>query len=281
MALRSGEVDMIENPPPHELASFEKNENFYVYVSPKNRTLFVSFNMEDKNVGGEQNRAFREAIAYAINPQEIVDYILEGLALVLDKGFIPEAIAKGSNDPSLVRKHDVEKAKQILKEAGIEPGRKVEFWVSRGRYLLDTATGEVIQAQLSKVGIIADVIVMQMGPMVNALSKHEEEMYQMGFGWITGDPHQTLHQLFSSEGVFSFSAFYNEKFDQLLEKASATFDWNEKMELYNKAYKILFDDVVLVPILTYKNIYAANKKVKGFFAGVTEIAFFDEVYIEE
>ena len=281
MALRSGEVDIIENPPPHELASIEKDKNLYVYVSPKNRTLFVSFNFEDENVGGEENRALREAIAYAINPQEIVDYVLEGLALPLDKGFIPESISRGANDLSLVRKPDLEKAKQILKEAGIEPGRKVEFWVTRGRYLLDTATGEVIQEQLSKAGIDAEVVVMEMGPMINAMSKHEQEMYQIAWGWATGDAHQVFHQLFNSESRWNLSAYKNEKFDQINEKASITVDWNERMALYNSAYKILFDDVVLVPILQYKNIYAANKKVKGFFANPIELALFNEVYIEE
>jgi len=281
MALRSGEVDLIENPPPHELAAIEKNKNLSVYVSPKNRTLYISFNFLDENVGGEKNKALREAIAYALNPQEIVDYVLEGLALPLTKGFIPESITKGAGDPSLIRKPDLEKAKQILKDAGIEPGRNVEFWVTRGRYLMDTATGEVIQEQLSKAGINAEVVVMEMGPMINAMSKHEQQMYQIAWGWTTGDPYQVFYQLFHSKSLWNLSAYINEDLDKLIDVAGVTVDWDKRMEIFNKAYKILYDDVVLVPILQYQNIYASNKKVKGFFASPIELPFFDEVYIEE
>jgi peptide/nickel transport system substrate-binding protein len=281
MALMSGEVDIAENPPPHEIANINKDKNLYVYVSPKYRTLYLSFNLEDKNVGGEENKALREAISYAINPQEIIDYLLEGLALPLDKGFIPEGIIKDAFDPSLVRKPDVEKAKQILKEAGIEPGRTVEFWVTRGRYLLDTATGEVIQDQLSKVGINADISVMEMGPMINAMKNLEHQMYQLAWGWTTGDPYQVFYQLFHSSSVWDLSAFKDENLDKLIEEAGTTVDWNKRMELLNKAYKILYDDVSLIPILQYKNIYAANKKVKGFFASPIELPFFVDVYIEE
>ena len=281
MALRSGEVDLVENPPPHELAAIEKDKNLWLYISPKDRPLYISFNFIDENVGGEKNKALREAIAYAINPQEIVDYVLEGLALPLDKGFIPESIAKGAGDPSLVRKPDLEKAKQILKEAGIKPGRKVEFWVTRGRYIMDTATGEVIQEQLSKAGINAEVVVMEQAAMMSACSKHEQQMWQQAWGAAIGDPYQMFYALFHSESVWNLSAYRNEDLDKLIGEAGVTVDWNKRMEIYNKAYKIIYDNVVLVPILQYQNIYAANKKVKGLFVDPRELLFLEEVYIEE
>ena len=281
MALKTGEVDIIIEPSPHEVPSIERDENLSMYVSPKYRTLFISFNMLDENVGGEENKALREAIAYAINPQEIVDYVLEGLALPLDKGFIPEAIIKGKQDPSLIRKPDLEKAKKILKEAGIKPGRTVEFWTTRGRYLRDTETAEVIQSQLAKAGINAKVVVMEMGPYTSAASKHEQEMFQIAWGWTTADPYRTFYEIYFSGSGWNWAGFYNEEMDKLIEEGGVTVDWDKRMEIFNKAYKILYDNVVLVPILQYNNLYAMNKKVKGFFASPVEIVYFDEVYIEE
>ncbi len=166
MALRSGEVDMIENPAPHELAALERDKNFYVYTSAKGRTLFLSFMFPSENVGGVENKPLREAIAYAINKQEIVDYVLEGLADPALTGWIPDLISKGIYDPTLIRKYDPDKAKKILAEAGIKPGRKIEFLVTSGRYLLDKATGEVIQDQLSKIGLDVKVMTMEFGPLV-------------------------------------------------------------------------------------------------------------------
>lgn len=280
MALLSGEIDLIENPPPHEIANIEKNKDLYVYISPKNRTLFLGFNLEDKNVGGDENRALREAIAYAVNPDEIVDYVLEGLGVAAHKGFVPESMAKGLNDPSLVRKHDLEKAKQIIKEAGIEPGRTIQFWATKGRYLKDVDIGEVIQSQISKIGIVAEVTVMESSAFFNALTRHTQEMFQAAWGWHA-NPHHVFYQLFNSESVWNLSAFKDENFDKLLVEASTAVDLNERMDVLNRAYKFLFDDVALIPLLHYTNIYAANKKVKGFYASPEEYAYFDEVYIEE
>jgi peptide/nickel transport system substrate-binding protein len=281
IALKTGEVDIIIEPPPQELSGIKGDKNLSVYMSPKYRTLSVYFNMLDKNVGGEENRAFREAIAYAINPQEIVDYVLEGLALPLDKGFFPESIIKGKQDPSLIRKPDLEKAKQILKEAGIKPGRTVEFLCTRGRYLRDTETAEVIQSQLAKAGINAKVVVMEMGAYTSAASKHEQEMFLLAWGWVTGDPYQLFYQAHFSSSGWNWGGFYNEEMDKLIEEGGVTMDWDKRMEIFNKAYKILYDNVAIVPILQYNNLYAMNKKVKGFFASPTEMVYFDEVYIEE
>lgn len=279
MALQSGEVDLIENPPPHEKLNIEKNKELYFYVSPKWRTLFLSFNLLDKNVGGEKNKPLREAISYAIDPQTIVDLLLEGLALSAN-GFIPESISKGLNDPSLVRKRDVEKARQILKEAGIEPGRTVEFWITKGRYLMDSAIGEVIQAQLSEVGINVDILTVEYATFISRASKHEQQMWQLAWSW-SGEPFRTLNELFNSSSKWNLAAFNNEEFDKLITEAPKDSDFNKRMEIYNKAMKLLYDEVAVIPILNYNNVYAANKKVKGFAVAPNEIPYFDEIYIEE
>jgi len=280
MALKSGEVDIIENPLPHEVPSLIKDNNFYVYTSPKNRTLFVSFNFEDDNVGGEKNKQLREAIAYAINRQEIVDYVLEGLATPADKGFMPSVVSMGLQDDSLIREYDLEKAKNILGEAGIKPGYTIEFWCTRARYLQDTETAEVIQAQLSKIGLDVKIIVMEYGPLFAGLMERKQQMYQLAWGWMTGDPSQVFHHLLDSKSKINLSAFYNDEFDRLLEMADKTVDREERMKLYNKAYKIAFNEVALIPILHYKNVYAANKKVKDLFANNYEMLDLTSVYIE-
>jgi len=280
MALRSGEVDLIENPSPNDIPSLKRDKNLYVYVSPKGRTLFVGFNLKDENVGTEKNKALREAIAYAIDKKNIVDFVLEGLGVQADTGFIPQSISKGFHDPNLVREMNIEKAKAILKDAGIEEGREIEFTVTRGRYLKDTAIAEVIQAQISKIGLKAKIEVMEFGPFTSYLSKFQGEMFQLAWGWGNGEPQVAMHALFHSEGARNRNAFYSKEFDVLLDKAAATVDFKERMRLYNQAYKIIFDQVAIIPLLHYQNVFAANKKVKGLYADPVEMVHFEEIYIE-
>ncbi len=110
--------------------------------------------------------------------------------------------------------------------------------------------------------------------------EHKTEMWQLAYGWAPGSPKIVFEQLFYGKDVHNFSAFYRDEYDRLLEKANGTIDFKERMKLYTQAYKILFDEVAIIPILHYKNIYAGNKKVQGFYADLNEIIDFNQIYIE-
>lgn len=282
MALRSGEVDLIENPSPNDITSLERDENLYVYLSERNRTLFVSFNMKDENIGTEKNKAIREAIAYGIDKKSIVDFVLEGLATQADAGLIPKSISIGLHDPNLVREFNIEKAKTILKNAGIDEGTEIEFAVTRGRYLKDTEIAEVIQNQLSKIGLNIKLQVMEAAALFSYLSKFQHEMYMLSWGWPGGEPQILMRSLFFSDGPFNRTGLYYkvEEFEALMEKAAAIYDFKERMKTYNQAYKIIFDQLGVIPLLNYNNIYAANKKVKGLRVDADEMIIFEEIYIE-
>jgi peptide/nickel transport system substrate-binding protein len=271
MALKSGEVDVIENPPPQEIIPIEEDPNLYVYKSPKMRTLFLAFNLSDPNVGGDENKALREAIAYSVNTQEIADGVLEGLAIATDGNFYPEAISHGYADTSWNRKYDLDKAKRIVAENGLE-GRTVEMWCTNGRYLLDSDTAQVLQNQIEQCGIKVKITVMEYGPMMTACSKWEQEMHQLAWGWNSGDASTVFNQIFSSNGAFNCSAYQNEEFDNLVKTGASFPDVKDRMGYYDQALrKIIEDEADLIPIVHYMNLYAANKKVAGLYANPIEV----------
>lgn len=271
MALKTGEVDLIENPPPQEIESIKADDNLYVYTSPKFRTLFLAFNLGDPNVGGEENKALREAVAYAVNPQEIADDVLEGLAISTNGNFYPEGISQGFEDTSWNKTFDLEKAKQIVAENGLE-GRTFQLWCTRGRYLLDSETAEVLQAQIAAAGLNAEITVMEYGPMMTACSKWQQESHQLAWGWNSGDASTVFNQIFSSEGAFNCSAYQNEEFDNLVKEGSSFTELEDRMAYYDQALRMIVEDEAgLIPIVHYMNLYAANKKVEGLFASPIEM----------
>ena len=271
MALKSGEVDVIENPPPQEIASIESDPNLYVYQSPKLRTLFLGFNLSDPNVGGEENKALREAIAYAINPQEIADGVLEGLAISTNGNFFPDEISQGYADTSWNKTYDLDKAKQIVAENGLE-GKTVQLWCTNGRYLLDKETAQVLQSQIGEIGITAEITVMEYGPMMTACSNWQHEMHQLAWGWNSGDGSVVLNQLFSSEGAFNCFGFQSEIFDDLVAQGASCPEVEDRMNYYNQALQMIVEEeAALIPLVHYTNIYAANKKVQNLYASPIEV----------
>jgi len=280
MALKSKEVDVIENPSPWEVASIEADKDLYLYTSPKMRTLFWGFNLTNDNVGKKENKALREAIAYAIDTNEIAEGVLEGLAMATEGDFFPPAISGGFSDLSYVKKFDLEKAKKIVKDNNLE-GKNVTLWCTRGRYLLDTETAEVIQAQVARAGIKVNIVVMEYGPMMTAVTELKQEMFQLAWGWNSGDASTVFRQIFTSDAKFNGFGTRSAAFDDLVKTGATYPERKDRMKYYNEALKYIIDEeVALVPIVHYMNVYAANKKVQGLYASPTELLLLKYAYMQ-
>ena len=281
MALKSKEVDVIENPSPWEVSSIEADKDLYMYTSPKLRTLFWGFNLTDGNVGKAENKALREAISYAIDTEEIAEGVFEGLADATEGDFFPPTISGGYSDLSYVKKYDLEKAKQIVKDNNLE-GKSVTVWCTRGRYLLDTETAEVIQAQLAKIGIKAEIVVMEYGPMMTSVTELKHEVFQLAWGWMCGDAATVFRQIFTSDAKFNGFGTSNKVLDDLVTAGAAYPELKDRMKYYNEALKYVIDEeAALIPIVHFKNIYAANKRVQGLYASPFEMLLLKYAYVVE
>lgn len=280
MALQTGEVDIIESPPTHEIEGLRQSKNLYVYIAPKLRVLFLGFNMKDPNVGGEENQALREAISYAIDREEIANYLLDGLASKSDT-MVAEIATGPLRDTSLVRNYNPEKAKQILKDAGIQPGRTVEFLVTTGRYLMDSEIAEVIQQQVAKVGINLKITLMEYAALWSTLKGDEHQMFQIAYGCPAGEPGQPYTTLLSFGGHTNFAKWGNEETDKLLYSALKTVDVENRLAGYEEVYRLVFKDVAYIPLLLYQSIYAANNKVKNLYVKPEEYIDVKNIYIED
>src|SRR5690606_38675258 len=124
----------------------------------------------------------RQAIDYAIDDQAIVDHLLKGggtptLTRVNPGNF-------GVNE-SLFGKYnyDLEKAKQLLAEAGYPNGVEITIHSGHGRYLMDKETVEMIGGMLAQAGITAKLDFMEWGAFVELRqAKKHEDAYFIGLG---------------------------------------------------------------------------------------------------
>lgn len=259
MAFESGEIDVISDPLPHRIAAFKANKNITVTTAPATRMVWIGFNTSDKVL---KNVKLRQAIGHAINRDEIVKYVVEGLAINAGQivpGIIEEYDKKYNFD------YDPQKAKKLLAEAGYPNGLELNLWSPEGRYLKDRQIAEAAQAQLAKVGIKAKLRVMEWGAYLDALFRHEQQLYIIGWGFSTGDPAAALRACFYSNSKFNFSNYQNPKMDELLDKGESTLDPKKRRGMYEEIQQLLIDEAVVVPIYHKLNIYATSNKVKDFY----------------
>ncbi len=274
MAFESGEIDVISDPVPHRIGQYKADKNIDVITGPATRVVWVGFNYGDKVLN---NVTLRKAIGHAINRDEIVEHVVEGMAINA-QAFIPPIVLEPKKKYNF--DYDPEKAKRLLKEAGYPEGLELNLWTPEGRYLKDRQIAEAVQAQLARVGIRTKVRVMEWGSYVDALFRHEQQLFIIGWGFSSGDPDGGLRGCFHSTARTGFTNYRSPEMDALLDTAVSTLDREKREALYEEIQQFLIDEALVVPIYHKLNIYAVSKGVKNFYPHPMELINIAETTVD-
>ena len=274
-ALKSGQLDVVESPPPHEAVAIAKSTDLQLVKSPATRDVRLGFNLTDKTLS---NVKLRQAITLAVDSKSLVDFVVEGLARFADNGWAPPEILKA--EPALTMPFDKVKAKQVLAEAGYPNGLSLEIATSQGRYLRDKEMAEAIQQQLKEIGITANIKVIEFAAYLDYLSsKKTSQLFILGWGNSTGDPAVASRQNWASKSAFNYAGYNDPEMDRILDEAEQTTDQAKRQQLYQQMQKKLFDGFVMKPIYWKYNLFAVKNKVKNFVASPLELVDVTQTWV--
>jgi peptide/nickel transport system substrate-binding protein len=128
-AMLAGDVDWIQPVPPQDYDRLEKNKNVNLITMAGSR--IITFQLNQKRRPEFANAKVRQAIVYATNNEGIAEKIMKGKATpAAQQG--PEGFLGYSAD--LVPRYDLDKAKQLMKEAGYEKGFSCTMLAPNSRY---------------------------------------------------------------------------------------------------------------------------------------------------
>lgn len=225
------------------------------------------------------DKKVRQAIAYAVDSQAIVDGVTDGIAIPAKGPLAPTVF--GHNKDLKGRQADLEKAKELLKEAGFEDGFETSILVN-DRTTADIA--ELIQEQLEAIGIKADINQLETGAYLDASASGNTELFMAGWGTVTLDADYGLYPMFHSQnkGAPGNRSFYeNKEVDQLLEKARSETDERKRQELYFKAQDIIVDEAPIVPIYHTVFLTGLSEEIEGYFQYPSSFPFLRDVKYKE
>lgn len=264
MALESGELDVMQpNQDYSDRKAIEDNPNLVYYTAPQACTFLIGFNNAK---GIFSDKRMREAVAIAIDKEEIALGATNGYATATDVGITPICPQTPQDFKGLER--DVERAKQLVAEAGYPNGVDVTMRViSASNY---TKPAEVVQAQLKEIGINISIEAMERASWFDIC-------YTGGDFDITiyANPVQVIDADFgaypfmhSSEanGGNNYMGINIPELDELLDKARLSTDEEERKELYLKVCEIVRDESLFVPMYTGERTYAGVKGLNGVHA---------------
>jgi peptide/nickel transport system substrate-binding protein len=258
-SLRSGDLHMIERVSPSDLAQLRADNRLKVTGVPELGYQFIPFNVNN----GGKSKAFadvrvRQAVDLAIDRETLVK-------AVFNDEFVPgnQWVAPGSpwyNAKLPVRKRDVQKAKQLLKEAG-QSSFSFTLIVPPERDRQEAA--QVIQAMLAEAGITMTIQTQENVTMLQAGRKGDFEAY---FTFWSGrpDPDGNVYTFNTCSGAQNDPRYCNKDVDALLEKARHVADAGERKKLYDQATEILLRDMPRLH-LWHRRVFTGHSiKVQGF-----------------
>ncbi|MCR5370533.1 MAG: ABC transporter substrate-binding protein [Clostridium sp.] len=245
VAVKSGEMDFIQDPPMTELPSIQGDSSLKLITYPSASMEFLFFNtkmapMDDPKV--------RKAVELALSRQDIVDGVFLGNAAA--SGNVMHSSNAYYSDIE-VPERNVEEAKKLLAEAGYEKG--LELKLISNTNADSQAICTIVQAMLGEAGITVNY-----EPLENATHSataascegfHIDSCQYSGFGF---GPDMPMRALLYTGGGNNYGALSDEKMDQMIDEALTIADPEERKAAY-KAIEEYSEELMTVYPICVKN----------------------------
>lgn len=280
--LQQGGLHAMEFPNPDDLQQIEKDDTLHLLTQPGMNIGYLAMNFDKPPL---DNQKVRLAINHAINKTAIIEHLYQGLGMPA-KNPIPPTLWS-YDDTIQDYAYNPELAKKLLEEAGFPNGFETTLWalpVPRPYIPDGRALAEVIQSDLRKIGIETKIVTYDWGTYLEKTKNGEHDMAMLGWSADLGDPDNFFYFLLSkssAEKPAGNIAFYrSDEMQNVLEKARATSDKDERDALYKEAQRIFHKDVPWVPLAHAKQILVINKRVKNLKLQPLNWKYFQKVSLE-
>lgn len=254
--LQTGELDMnvasgIGKIAVQDYETVEKIKNVRTKVEPT-----IGFQTMEFNTKTIQDPKVRQAIAYALDRNILVDKLLKGYGEVIDGPYT-------SLNPYLNKdlenyKHDPEKAKKLLEEAGWDFNKPIRLVVPIGNKIREQSA-PIIAQQLQQVGLKVEVTTYDFPTLLQKGKAGDFDLLLIGFT-LTLDPDVSM--LYGSKGPYNFSGYSNSKSDELLSAGKTEPNADNRKQIYNELQQIWNEDMPIITLYSDNDFSGISKDVK-------------------
>jgi peptide/nickel transport system substrate-binding protein len=274
MELKAGNIDMMGLTPLQyirqtDTKDFSSNYTKYKYLAD----LYTYLGFNQRRPPFSDIRV-RQAIAYAIDKDEIIKGVLMGLGMEATGPYKPGTV--WYNPKVKKYPYDPAKAKELLKEAGYADangdgilernGRPFEITIitNQGNSLREKAT-QIIQQRLGAVGIKVNIRIIEWTSFIKEfVDKYNFDAIILGFN-ILQDPdcYAVWHSSQAVPGSLNLASFKNAEVDRLIDEGRHTFDIKKRKACYDRIQEILANEQPFVFLYIPYSLPIVSSRVKG------------------
>ena len=209
------------------------------------------------------NVLVRQAMYYAINVDEIIDFVCDGAGVATGTSMYPANKKYFMPELATNYSQDVEKAKELLAQAGYPDGFAMKI-TAPSNYTQHVQAAEVIIEQLKAVGITAELELGEWGAWVNDVYRGRD--YETTVCGIAADDMTAREMLvrYTGGNGKNFISFQDEEYDDVLTRAQSSIDEAEQTALYRRAEEILNERAASLWIQDMCELVVMNPALDGF-----------------
>ncbi|WP_250462678.1 ABC transporter substrate-binding protein [Caballeronia sp. GAFFF2] len=263
--IKAGECQIALSPKPQDVLDAKKDKSLKVSETPAFMTAFVALNTQKKPL---DNPKVRQALNMAFDRTTYTKTVFENTGTPAVNPYPPNTWSYDKNIAAY--KYSPDAAKKLLADAGLPNGFETTIWVRPNGSVLNPnpkAGAELLQADLAKIGVKAQVKIIEWGELIKEAKQGQHDMLFMGWAGDNGDPDNYLSPLFSCNAVKSginFARFCDPQLDKLIADGKVTSDVAKRTKAYVDAQKIIHDQALWIPLVYPTAAAITRANVSGY-----------------
>ncbi len=249
--LKSGKYDLITNLPPQDVDQAPQSNKVQGQEHP---ILILD---ADEGITADPN--VRLALNLAVDKQAIIDQVYGGFA-VADAGQILSPSVLGFNPDLVAYGYDVEKAKQLITDAGVE-GETIQLVGEAGRWLNDRELLEAVAGYWKAAGMNVQLDILEFGAYLDVLfdrTNRADAIFVSSSNDIL-DPDRQLSTYYQAGGGGASNS--DEALSALIDEGRQELDPNARDATYQQAVKIAYDGSYFVWLVNNSDLYGLSERM--------------------
>jgi len=261
-ALLSGDVDFISPVPPQDFQRVRRDKKIKLVTFPGGRIITIQLNQKRRPELADPR--VRQAIVYAINNAGIVKKIMKGTATLAAQ---QSPAGYAGHNPELQPRYDLNRARELMKEAGLEKGFTATMIAPNNRYVNDEKIAEAVVSMLAKINIKVNLKTMPKAQYWDEFDAQAADIQMIGWHSDTEDSGNFSEFLVmcpdkkTGYGQYNSGNYCNAKIDELTLAAQSETNLTRRAEILKEIEKILYDDAAFVPFHWQNHSYGAKKNI--------------------
>ena len=257
-SLKGGSVDMCCHLNSTQVAELE--DDFRIFEGNMNLVQALYLNNQEEPLNDVK---VRQALCYAVNAQEVMDMISDGKGTAVGTSMFP-AFSK-YDVPELAHMYDqnIEKAKELLKEAGYENGFTLTITVP-SNYQQHVETAQILAEQLKQISVNAEIELIEWDSWLSDVymdRKFQSTVVGVDAKTLTA---RAMLERFVSDNDSNFINFKNQEYDDLFQQVLKTADDAQQVKCYQRMEEILAEDAANVYIQDMADFVALSPEFDGY-----------------